>query len=126
MKYKYITIEREYGSGGTQIAHRLAEECKISCYVAEILEAVAKEKGISAEKIQRCEENVTNSFLYTVFAIGQMQSGNAEMLTEYAKLFVAEQEFIRKTAAHGPAVYLGHCASEALWVRHFQGLLHNV
>ena len=40
MKAKYITIEREYGSGGTQIARRLAEETGIPCYGREILEAV--------------------------------------------------------------------------------------
>ena len=27
MKIKYITIEREYGSGGTEIAAKLAEKC---------------------------------------------------------------------------------------------------
>ena len=42
MRYKYITIEREYGSGGTEIARRVAEECGIPCYGKEILEFVAK------------------------------------------------------------------------------------
>ena len=42
MKCNYITIEREYGSGGTKIARRLAEECGIACYGAEILEAVSR------------------------------------------------------------------------------------
>ena len=27
MKFKYITIEREYGSGGTEIAKKVAEKC---------------------------------------------------------------------------------------------------
>ena len=114
MKFKYITIEREYGSGGTVIARRLAEECGISCYGQEILEAVAKEQNVSVEDIQRSEENVSNSFLYTVYAIGQVQVGNSSILSPEGKLFVAEHEFIRKSAYNGPAVYLGHCASEAL------------
>ena len=42
MKCNYITIEREYGSGGTKIARRLAEECGIPCYGQEILEAVSR------------------------------------------------------------------------------------
>lgn len=29
MSYKYIAIEREYGSGGTKIARQLSEECGI-------------------------------------------------------------------------------------------------
>lgn len=114
MSYKYIAIEREYGSGGTEIARRLAEECKIKCFGQEILEEVSKEMGVSVEDIQKSEESVTNSLLYTLFAIGQIQSGNLAVLSKEVKLFVAEQEFIRKSALKGPAVYLGHCAAEAL------------
>ena len=44
MKCKYITIEREYGSGGTAIGRLLSERTGISCYGREILEEVAKEK----------------------------------------------------------------------------------
>ena len=45
MKYRYITIEREYGSGGTQIGKKLGEICNVPCYGREILETVAQEKG---------------------------------------------------------------------------------
>ena len=64
MSFQYITIEREYGSGGTNIARRLAEACGIACYGEEILEAVAQKLDISVEQIQRYEESVSNSFLY--------------------------------------------------------------
>lgn len=114
MSFTYVAIEREYGSGGTEIARRLARECGIACYGQEILEAVSKELNVSVEEIQKCEESVTNSFLLTLYAIGQMQSGNGNLLSDEGRLFVAEQEFIRKSACNGPAVYLGHCASVAL------------
>ena len=114
MKYSYIAIEREYGSGGTKIARRLAEECGIRCYGEEILEAVAKEYGLTVEQIRHSEETITNSLLYTVYAIAQMQSGSAAVETREGKLFLAEQNFIRQSAAEGAAVYLGHCAGEAL------------
>ena len=42
MKYQYITIEREFGSGGTRIGELLAKECKMPCYGREILECVAR------------------------------------------------------------------------------------
>ncbi len=114
MKYKYIAIEREYGSGGTEIGRRIAEECGIKCYGKEILEAVARKMNVSVEYIQKNEEKVTNSFLYTVYALGRMQEGCGDILASDGKLFVAEQEFIRSTALLSPAVYLGHCACEAL------------
>ena len=51
MKFRYITIEREYGSGGTKIARSLSEATGVPCYGYEILEAVAKKQGIPVERI---------------------------------------------------------------------------
>lgn len=114
MKVSYITIEREYGSGGTEIARRLAEDCGIPCYGREILEEVSRKYDIPPERIDRYEETVSNSFLYTVFMLGQIQSGNVDTLTKEGHIFVAEQAAIQQLAARGPAVFLGHCASQAL------------
>lgn len=114
MKYRYITIEREFGSGGTKIARRLAEECEVSCYGQEILEAVSKSLNVPVEQIQKYEETVSTSFLYTTFMICRVQEGNADMLSQEGHIFVAEQKEIQNLAASGPAIFIGHCASEAL------------
>ena len=53
MNCRYITIEREYGSGGTKIARLLAEKTGIPCYGQEILEEVSKKYDISVERIQQ-------------------------------------------------------------------------
>lgn len=114
MDTRYITIEREYGSGGTKIARRLAEETNIHCYGREILESVSKKQNISVNDIEKYEETATNSFLYSLYVIGQSSSGNSEMLCKEGYIFVAEQEEIQRLAMNGRAVFLGHCASEAL------------
>lgn len=114
MKCNYITIEREYGSGGTKIAQRLSEECGIPCYGREILEAVAKKKNVPVEQIQQYEEKATNSVLYAIAMVGNAQSGNADMLSDESAVYVEEQKEIRQLAAFGKAIFLGHCASEAL------------
>lgn len=114
MQIEYITIEREYGSGGTEIAARLANKCGIACYGAEIMELAAKELHISVAEAQQYEEKITNSFLYSVFAMSQMQTGNAEMLSMEGRLYVAERNAICSLAHYGGAVFVGHCASEAL------------
>ena len=82
MKYQYITIEREFGSGGTRIGELLAKECKMPCYGREILECVARKYDISVEQIEQYEEGVTNSFLYTVFVMSKAQSGDMNMLSD--------------------------------------------
>ena len=66
MKCKYITIEREYGSGGTEIARKLSGQTGVPCFGQEILQQVAKENNTTIEKIEKYEENVSNSFLYSI------------------------------------------------------------
>lgn len=114
MKANYITIEREYGSGGTFVARKLAEECGIACYGREILEEVSKEYNISPESIEQYEETVTNSFLYSILIISRAQAGDPDMLANEGHIYVAEQLMIKKMAARGRAIFLGHCAAEAL------------
>ncbi|MGM9607638.1 MAG: AAA family ATPase [Oscillospiraceae bacterium] len=114
MKVKYITIEREYGSGGTKIARRLAEETGVACYGREILEAVSRKQNISVDEIDHYEETVSNSFLYSIFVMGKAAAGESDMLSREGHIFVAEQREIQLFARRGRAIFLGHCASEAL------------
>ena len=114
MKFRYITIEREYGSGGTKIARSLSEATGVPCYGYEILEAVAKKQGIPVERINQYEEKATSSLLYAMFVMSRVQTGDPNMLTTEGKVFLDEQLEIRRLSMKGPAIFLGHCASEAL------------
>ena len=114
MKFRYITIEREYGSGGTKIARSLSEATGVPCYGYEILEAVAKKQGIPVERINQYEEKATGSLLYAMFVMSRVQTGDPNMLTTEGKVFLDEQLEIRRLSMKGPAIFLGHCASEAL------------
>lgn len=114
MKAKYITIEREYGSGGTKIARMLAERTDIPCYGQEILEEVSRKYDISVDRIQSYEESATNSVLYSIYMMTRAAAGSSDMLSAEGHIYVAEQEIIRHLAANGSSIFLGHCASEAL------------
>lgn len=120
--YYNITIEREYGSGGTKIARQLAEEYGIPCYGREIPQSVSQKYNIPVAQIERYEETVTNSFVYTLFAIGRARSGNFDLITKEGHIFIAEQEEIKNFAAKGSSIFLGHCASEAL--KEYNGVLN--
>ena len=50
MRYKYVVIEREYGSGGTGIGKLLSEKTGIPCYGSEILKNVNAPKGHTKAK----------------------------------------------------------------------------
>lgn len=114
MKCKYITIEREYGSGGTKIAKMLSEETGVACYGREILELVSKKLNVPVEQIDRYEETATGSFLYSLYMMSQTISGNPDMLPESGHIYVEEQAVIKELARNKKAIFLGHCASEAL------------
>lgn len=106
--------KREYGSGGTQIARETAERCKLHCYGREILEAVADEQNIPISQIEAYEENVSNSLLYSINLMAKTQNGDPDLLTQKGHIYVAEQQTIKRFADAGSAIFVGHCAAEAL------------
>ena len=81
MKYRYVVIEREYGSGGTGIGQKLSEKTGIPCYGSEILKGVSEKLQIPVSAIEQYEENTTNSFLYSIYALGRMHDESANLLS---------------------------------------------
>lgn len=111
---QYITIEREYGTGGKEIAQRLAQELHIPCYGQEILETAAQALEVPVSKLQRYEEHICNSLLYSVVMIDKARTTDPEQMIQDGYWVLAEQQAIRSLARETPAVFLGHCACEAL------------
>ena len=114
MRYDYIVIEREYGSGGTGIGSLLSEKLGIPCYGSEILEGVSERLHMPVSDIQKYEESTTNSFLYSIYAIGKMNDGADNLLSNENRIFLEEQKLIEEYALDGPAIFVGRCAARAL------------
>ena len=114
MRYDYIVIEREYGSGGTEIGKALSEKINIPCYGSEILDGVSQKLHIPISDIQKYEESTTNSFLYSIYAIGKMNEGTEHLLSKENQIFLEEQNLIKSYAMQGPAIFVGRCAASAL------------
>ena len=114
MKYKYIAVEREYGSGGTEVARQLSEATGIPVYGKELLEMVAEETGVPVDLIQKYEEKSTNSFLYSIVMLSRLQQPDGEFSSQEDKVFYYEKNIIRSLADKGPAIFVGHCAGEVL------------
>ena len=122
MKIRYITIEREYGSGGTRIAREASRLCGVPCYGQELLERVSRRTNLPVKALQDYEESVSGSFLYSMYVMTQSQTGDPDLLSGEAKLYVAETKEIRELASAGPCIFVGHCAGHAL--REQEGVLH--
>ena len=112
-----ITIGREFGSGGCEIGHKLAEKLGIKCYDKDMLDLAAKESGICQEIFESHDEKPTNSFLYSLvmdtYSFGYSSAGFTDMPMNH-KIFLAQFEAIKKLASEGPCVMVGRCADYAL------------
>ena len=63
----YITIGREKGSGGLEIAQRLSEEFGIPQYDKQLIDEAAKESGLCKELFANIDEPSSRAFLWQLF-----------------------------------------------------------
>ena len=105
MKAMSVTISREYGSGGTAIAKRLAEVLGIPCYDKEVIAKAAEENNIQMWEFSMAENN-PYSVHYTDFVYAL--SDNRELI------FKSQSKAMEDLADKGPAVFLGRCGNYIL------------
>lgn len=112
---RIITIERQFGSGGSVIGRRVSEILGINYYNREILERTAQKCGISAEKLQNAEENVPTSFLYSLMLASHPTSSFEDNLPLSDKVFIIESNIIKEIASQEDSfVLVGRCGKYIL------------
>lgn len=112
-----ITIGRQFGSGGKEIAEKIGKSLQIPVYDKEMLAVAAKDSGICQELFESHDEKPTNSFLYSLvmdtYSMGYSQNAYMDMPINH-KVFLAQFDAIKKLANEGPCVLVGRCADYAL------------
>ena len=108
---KVITIGREFGSGGREIGHRIAEKLQIAYYDQEIVTEIAKRE----EYVERITENrpyipypinVGTSFHAPYYAYAEFDRS----LTVFAE----QHNIIKELADKSDCVIVGRCADYIL------------
>lgn len=117
MKDCIVTVGRMFGSGGGEIARKVAELMGVKCYDKELIIKSAEMSGISIEKLETVDERATNSFLYSLAMAsynGQVASitGNDMIMSD--RLFTVQSDIIRSIANEGSSVIIGRCADDVL------------
>ena len=112
-----ITIGREFGSGGHEIARRLSEKMGIKMYDKEIIGIVAKNHGYSEEVLHDIDEKASNSLLYALSTGAythhtHLVSGLHIPLND--KAFIAYAEVIKELAEKESCIIVGRCADSIL------------
>jgi cytidylate kinase len=103
-----ITISREYGSGGAEIAHKLAERLGVPCYDKSVAQLTAATSEFSKESIEEAEDRVSGMFEY---ATGTY---TASTLPLYDRIYLAQRETLIALARAGNCVLVGRCAANIL------------
>ena len=111
---KYIiTVGRQYGCGGRELAEILAEKLGVHLYDRQIVHMAAAKLGINDlhEKDLLELENTVKplSLRFIPFHSFGMAMGESSQ-----GMFMAESNVVRKLADDGPCIFLGRCADYAL------------
>ena len=65
-----ITVGRQFGSGGRELGHMLAEKLGIAYYDKELLAEAAQRKGLSSEFFEKNDERFPR-FINGIFSFAQ-------------------------------------------------------
>lgn len=115
MKKPIITIERQYGSGGSIIGKLAAEKLGINCYNRQILDMTAEKCGIDKEQLENAEETVPTSFLYSLLLSSNPTRSMEDNLPLSDKVFLMESRIISEIAENEESfILVGRCGSYIL------------
>ena len=108
-----ITISRQHGSAGREIARALAEQYGIKCYDKEIVDEAAESSEISRELFNSFDEKRVSPFMMQSTQFPGMSHGMG------LNIYVASAQFdaIRSIADQHDCVFVGRCADYILRAR---------
>ena len=105
-----ITIGREHGSGGHEIARALAEELGYACYDKEIVDHAAESSNFSREVMDSFDEKRVSPYVIPVpNFVGMGESFRLNM-----QVAAAQFDAIRSLAEQGNSIFVGRCADYVL------------
>ena len=110
-----INIGRQLGSGGREVARRLAETFGCKFYDKELLNLAARESGFSETFFEQNDEH--KGFLRTLFHVHVPHlSDNSFYSNNFSEesLFKFQSDAIRKAADEDNCVFVGRCADYVL------------
>lgn len=114
MENFYITIGRQFGSGGREIGKKVAEALGVPYYDKELLAVAAKESGLSHQFLQEYDEKPNNSFLYSLVMGQSSLIGGHHGPTVEQMAANAQRDAVLAVAKKGSCVIVGRCADYVL------------
>ena len=104
--YDYITIERQYGSGGQAIASELAKRLNYRLYDRGVVVETCKRMGLTYDEVSVMDEQTPIKSFF--------KAPGKEHLTIEEQIYQTETEIIREAAEQPGCIFVGRCASAIL------------
>ena len=106
-KQTIVSISREYGSGGHEIARNIASDLGLKFYDRGVLDEIANKMNVDVEVLQKYDEKPRNFILSR--RVGNHTNSMEEIIAEF------QFDYIRKKAEEGESfVIVGRCAETVL------------
>lgn len=107
-----ITINRENGSGGREIARRLGEMLNLKVYDKSILEELVQKFNLNKEEIERIRAQKTNLWsdfcqFYRQFSAAGNSYQNEDRKITSRELYYAEAQIMRNLASQESCIIVG-------------------
>ncbi|MDB4885708.1 MAG: Cytidylate kinaselike family [Gemmatimonadetes bacterium] len=118
-----ITISRQYGSGGSEVARRVAAELGWKVYDNELVEQVAARLGVTTAEVSAREERVSSlaERMASAMALGvpELMPAMPDFMSQPSEEQMVEvtQRVITEAVRAGPAVVVGRGAQCLLAAR---------
>ena len=104
-----ITIGRQHGSSGREIARLLAEKLNYKCYDKEIVDEAANRSDFSRDLIDAFDEKRMSAFILHAGGYGLNENFRLNM-----QVVSAQFEAMRNIAENGNCIFVGRCADYIL------------
>ena len=104
-----ITIGRQHGSSGREIARLLAEKLNYKCYNKEIVDEAANHSDFSRDLIDAFDEKRLSAFILHAGGYGLNENFRLNM-----QVVSAQFEAMRNIAEKGNCIFVGRCADYIL------------
>ena len=114
MSYRIITLNREFESGGNEIAHKAALKLGLKYYDKFLITAAAEKAGVDEHQVVASDERLESRFEFSqAEAAFYFTRAKAPMPTG-AQVAEAQFQLIREVAEQDPCVIVGRCANYLL------------
>jgi cytidylate kinase len=124
---KLITVEREYGSGGAEFAHHLADALGWKLIDSCLIDEIAQEAGVAKSSVSKCDERLDPWYYrfgkaFWHGSLDRMPAPPENGIFDSERMNKLVREYLLKAAADGHCVIVGRGAACVL--SNYPGAFH--